>query len=102
MPYQKEECNTINIPYTTVETKEKQLFHVKDYSIGSMQRLIQKADIKADALVNIYFKAEDTLNLWAYDDEGFSALVESGYTNGDANLLKRESFLEREKIHSRR
>lgn len=80
-PYDAQECNNIEIPYTTTEQREETLFDEKDKAISPSDRLYVAVNLPADATVEVYFKADDTLNAWAMSTEEFNKVIsDSGYS----------------------
>lgn len=75
VPYEDEECTDIEIPYTATEEKTKVLFDSKDYSMKPKERYTQAHKLDADVTVDVYFKADGTLNLWAMNDYEYNRVL---------------------------
>ncbi len=76
IPYEDEECNEIEVPYTATEEYEKTLFSYEDQIIEPYNRLYVTVPLKEDMTITVKFKADDTLHLWAFDDEEFEKIQE--------------------------
>lgn len=75
VPYEDEDCNEIEVPYTATEEYQDILFTIEDVLIEPDERLYQKVELSKSMTIEVTFRADDKLNLWAVDDEEFEKLI---------------------------
>lgn len=89
VPYQENVCNNVQVPYEATETKSSVLFDFQDKTLRPNERLYRSVGLKDNVRVDVSFNADDTLNLFAVDDDEFNKIVSNEFYVSSQTLIEK-------------
>ncbi len=85
--YTTEKCDYVKVPIQTVEKEEKEILREEDIIVEAGNRFVKSIYVPEMANIKLYFRSDDTLNVWLINSEEWEIMVDNNYKEEPQNPL---------------